>query len=107
MAPDGDKHFKAEAYMANKLILEEARLVNMTDEELVDLVGSLFEGIKRLDEAMKSDEQIEKMTAELKDYRDTKYLDNKRKFASKLKAARAFAKVRGLKFNIPMRSDDE
>lgn len=93
--------------MGNRSVLDEARLVSHTDEELLDLVGSLWEGIKRIDEAMKSDEQIEKMALELKEYKDTKYLDDKRKFVSKLKAARAHAKVRGLKFNIPQRTTDD
>lgn len=90
-------------------LLEETRLVDVPDKELIEMVGSLFEAIKRLDEAAKNDPEVERLQAELKEYRDVHFLDQKKRLASKLKAARAHARVRNLKFNIPGKavSDDE
>lgn len=79
----------------------------MTDEQLIDLVGGLWEEVKRIDEAMKSDPEIERMTAELKEYKDENYLDDKKAFMQRLKAARAHAKVRGLRFRLPEVSNVE
>jgi hypothetical protein len=86
--------------MADAQILEESRLIDLTDEQLVDLVGSLFESIKRLDEAAKVDPEIERLQAELKSYRDDMYMDRKKQMVRRLKAARAHAKVRNLVFNL-------
>ena len=88
-------------------LLEETRLVDVTDKDLIEMVGSLFESIKRIDEAAKNDPEIERMQAELKEYKDIHFLDEKKKLASKLKAARAHAKVRGLRFNLPQRAMDD
>lgn len=94
--------------MADAQILEESRLIDLTDEQLVDLVGSLFESIKRLDEAAKVDPEIERLQAELKAYKDDHYLDNKKRLVRRLKAARAHARIRNLDFNLPQRiTDDE
>ncbi len=43
--------------------MEESRLSDLTDEQLVDLVGSLWESTKRIDEAVKNDPEIERMAA--------------------------------------------
>lgn len=90
-----------------KLILEESRLVSMTDQELLDTLGYLWEETKRIDEAMKADLEIQRLEATLKEYKDTNYLDEKRAYVGKLKAVRAHAKIRGLNFKTPTRTSDE
>lgn len=88
--------------------MEESRLSDLTDEQLVDLVGSLWESTKRIDEAVKNDPEIERMAAELKEYKDERYLDERKRLVIRLKAARALAKVRNLRFTLPERlSNDE
>jgi len=91
--------------MTRSILLEEARLVSMTDDELIDLIGKTWEYIKRIDEAMKADAEIERMVNELKQYKDERYLDEKKAFALKLKAARALAKARNLRFTLPARAE--
>lgn len=93
--------------MSRQTIMEESRLVALTDEQLLELVGALWESVKRIDEAMKADLEIERLLTHLKEYKDDNYLDSKRSYMSKLKAARALAKVRGLRFNLPERTSDE
>jgi uncharacterized small protein (DUF1192 family) len=93
--------------MSKQQILDESRLVTMTDAELVEAVGTLFESIKRLDEQMKSDPEIERMVAELNEYKAGRYLDNKKAMSRKLKAARAHARIRGLQFKLPKTATDD
>ena len=81
--------------------IEEARLVDLSDDQLKELVGSLWECIKRTDEAMKNDQTIEKLEAELKEYKENNYNDAKRQYKAKLKAARKHAEIRGLSFRLP------
>lgn len=93
--------------MAREGIFDEARLVSFTDEQLIDYIGTLWESAKRIDEAMKSDPEIERMQIELKNYKDENYLDNRRDIVRKLKASRALAKVRGVQFTLPQREESE
>ena len=81
--------------------IEEARLVDLSDDQLRELVGSLWEHIKRTDDAMKSDQHIEKLEAELKDYKEERYGITKREYKAKLRAARTHAEVRGLSIKLP------
>lgn len=81
--------------------IEESRLVDLTDDQLRELVGSLWEHIKRTDDAMKNDATIEKLTAELKEYKDINYGEAKRGYKAKLRAARKHAEIRGLIFSLP------
>lgn len=93
--------------MSRQTILDESRLISMTDDELVDTLGVLWESIKRIDEQMKADPEIERMAAAIKEYKDDRYLDNKKVMGRKLKAARAHARVRGIQFNLPGKAIDD
>jgi len=81
--------------------IEESRLVDLSDDQLRDLVGYLWESIKRTDDAMGNDQAIEEMRAKLDEYKELNYTEAKRTFKAKLKAARKHAEVRGITFDLP------
>ena len=82
-------------------VVEQAKLADLTDEELLNLIGYLWQEIKDLDEAMKSDETLQEMVEEVKTYKDDTYLTRKGAYAGQLKAARTLAKQKRLHFKLP------
>lgn len=82
-------------------IIMEAHLVDLTDDQLVDLIGSLWETIKVIDERMRNDTEIEELQARLRDLKGTKYLDEQKRCKARLKAARTLAKAKGLSITVP------
>jgi len=81
--------------------IEESRLVDLTDDQLRDLVGYLWESIKLTDDRMKSDPKLEAMQTAMDEYKETHFKEDIRTFKAKLKAARKHAQVRGLHFSLP------
>jgi hypothetical protein len=84
--------------MSDKVL--EAQYVDLSDDELKALVGCLFEGIKRLAEAKKIDQELEAMSAALKDLENSRYNFEIKVNGRRLKAARSLAKVRGITFKL-------
>lgn len=84
----------------------ERQLIDMSDEELVDLIGNLWETIKQLEEKMKSDSEIQVLEEQIKEIKHDRYLDNRKAFKSKLKAARHLAQAKGIRFTLPGERDD-
>lgn len=82
-------------------IVEQAKLANLSDPDLLNFMGYLWQSIKDIDEAMKDDPQIEEMAEELKNYKDETYLTQKSAMQGQLKAARILAKQKGLRFKAP------
>lgn len=82
-------------------IVEQAKLAHLSDGDLLNFIGHLWQSIKDVDEAMKDDPQIEEMTEELKNYKDETYLTQKSAMQGQLKAARILAKQKGLRFKLP------
>lgn len=81
--------------------IEESRLVDLTDDQLRDLVGYLWESIKATNERMNADPKLQRMIEEIAEYKETHYKEDERTFKAKLKAARKHAQVRGLNFQLP------
>lgn len=81
--------------------IEESRLVDLSDDQLRDLVGYLWESIKTTDERMKNDPKLAEMQEAMNEYKETHYKEDVRTFKAKLKAARKHAQVRGLHFALP------
>jgi len=79
----------------------ERQLIHLTDEELVDTIGVLWESVKRLEEAMKSDGEIQALEEQIKEIKHDRYLDNRKAYKSKLKAARHLAQAKGIQFKLP------
>lgn len=82
-------------------IVEQAKLANLSDPDLLNFIGHLWQTIKDIDEAMADDPQIEEMTEDLKEYKEETYLTRKSALQGQLKAARILAKQKGLKFKLP------
>lgn len=82
-------------------IIQEAHLVDLTDDQLVDLVGGLWESCKRLDEAMKDDGDIEALRLQMNELKATRYTDDIKRYKARLKAARTLAKARNLVITVP------
>ncbi len=85
----------------NKTYLEEANLVDLSDEELKELLGYLWESNKTLEERKKSDPDLEQMRQKMKDYIKDNYSDVTKEYKGKLKAARALAAARGITWRAP------
>lgn len=88
--------------MAKKqLISDQSRFASLSDEELLNMIGYLWQEIKQIDESMADDDSIKAMTEELKEYKDDTYLTRKGAYQGQLKAARILAKLKGLNFKLP------
>lgn len=81
--------------------LEEARMIDLSDTQLCDLLLYLYESGKRLEEHKKTDPHIEKVRGELAAYVKEKYSDTIKEYRGKLKAARALAEARGIEWKAP------
>jgi len=79
--------------------IQEIQFVDMEDKELLELLGFLYEEGKVLTEKMKADPHIQRLEEQLNEYKDEHYRDDMKLYKAKLKAVRAHAKARGLKFN--------
>ncbi len=93
-----------------KPVFEQARVNTLSDEELLDRIGQLWETIKQVDEAMAADPHIVRVLEELAEYKLEKYLEEKKAYKANLKAARLVAKARGLKVDVPtinQKGDDD
>lgn len=87
--------------------IEMSQMVELPDDALLKMVGSLWENIKQINERMKEDQHIQRVMEELTEYKADKYLDELKHIKVKLKASRALAKARGLKFELPKSDEDE
>lgn len=90
-----------------KTIFIEASLVNLTDDALLELIGFCFEEGKRVEERMKADPHIQRVTEELAHYKKENYTEIKKAYRAKLKAARKLAEARNLHFKLPKEASDE
>ena len=88
-------------------MIEQAHLVNLDDDQLLDYLGFCYEEIKNLEEKLKNDPQILEMEQELKDLKNERYNDSIKGYKAQLRASRALAKAKGLKFKIPKELNDE
>lgn len=81
--------------------LDEAQLVDLTDEDLKEFLGHTYHALKNLDEREKNDTEIERMRLDLKQYRDENYTDEKKALKARMKAGRSLAAARGIKWKMP------
>lgn len=82
-------------------VVQQAKLADLSNEELLNLIGYLWQELKNIDEQMAADDTLKEMVEEIKDYKDDTYLTRKGAYKGQLKAARALAKVKGLQFKLP------
>lgn len=79
----------------------EANMVDLNDEEIKDAILYLWEAVKNLKDEMKKDPELQQMQERLKQYKKDNFMDEIKTHEAKLKAARAQAKVRGIKITLP------
>lgn len=84
-----------------KTIHDEAALVDLGDADLKELLGHTYHTIKNLEEQKKHDPEIERMRDQLNQYIDDCYGDELKRLKAKMKAARALAEARGVKWKLP------
>lgn len=84
----------------------ERQLIDLTDDELVDRIGKTWETIKRLEEQMKSDQEILALEDQIKELKHERYLDSRKMYKAQLKAARMLAQAKGIEFTLPGDRDD-
>ncbi len=82
-------------------LMQEVNIVDLPDDGIKELLGYLFESLKRLEESKKADPDLQQMQERLKEYVRDNYGDETKLLKARLKAARAQAKVRGIKYNVP------
>jgi hypothetical protein len=85
----------------NSAAAVERQLIHMSDEELVDFIGKTWENIKRLEESAKADGEIQALEDQIKELKHDRYLDARKSYRAKLKAARHLAQAKGIQFNLP------
>lgn len=79
----------------------EAKLVDLTDDELKEYLGHVYEAIKTLEEKKSSDPELKQMKDRVKLYENDNYNEEIKKYKANLKAARSQAKVRKISFKLP------
>lgn len=84
-----------------KEFTEELSILDLTDDELKELLGYTHEALKVIEESRKNDPELQRLKHVAKEYEGDNYTDEIKSYKARLKAARAQAKVRGIKYNPP------
>lgn len=82
-------------------LLGEIKIVELTDDQIKDLISYSFEALKRIEKSQKDDTTILDLKEKLKEYVQVTYLDDNNKFKSQLKAACNQARIRNIKYELP------
>lgn len=91
--------------MSKKDILHESQFIELSDVDLKEALGALWERIKQLKESEKSDPDVQQMTERLKTYREDNFISERKELEKHLKAARYVANARGIKWKMPRGGD--
>lgn len=76
----------------------EARLVDLSDTDLKEVLGSAYQRLKNLEEQKNIDANVLKLKQELKDYIDKHFSLEIRSCKATLKAARLLANARNIEW---------
>jgi len=79
----------------------ERQLIELTDEQLCEIIGNTWESIKRLEEAMSNDPAIQELQDQITQLKHDRYLDTRKTLKAQLRAARTLAHARGIEFQLP------
>jgi hypothetical protein len=80
--------------------IDQARLVDLTDVQLKELVGGLHEYVKVLNDSRAADEEIAELKKQAKELSDERYDVNLKAAKRRLAAARKVASLRGITFDV-------
>jgi predicted deacetylase len=86
--------------------IQQARFVDLNDDELKEAVGSLHEYCKRIEEARKADSEINELKERAKELDAERYSEELKAARRRLMAARKVAESRGIKFKIPTTGEE-
>lgn len=81
--------------------LKEAALVDLDDGQLKELLGYTYHSIRNLEDAKKKDPEAEQLRATLSQYLDDNFNEEIKRQKATMKAARALASARGIKWKKP------
>lgn len=81
--------------------LDEAHLVDLTDEELKETLGHTYHSLKNLDESRKNDLELQQLQERVRQYVADNYTDEQKRLKARMKAARALAGARGITWKLP------
>lgn len=82
-------------------IHNEAHLVDLTEAQLKEFLGHTYHSIRNVEEEKKNDPDIQQMRDKLTAYIKDNYDEELKTMKARLKAARALAKAKGIKWNPP------
>jgi translation elongation factor EF-Ts len=82
-------------------ILSESQFIELSDSDLKEALGALWERLKALKEAEGSDPEVERMRTEMKAYIDDNFRTERKDVEKKLRAGRVIAKSRNLRWKLP------
>jgi hypothetical protein len=82
-------------------LMIEASMVDLDNEQLKEFLGYLHESIKSLSDEMKKDPELQQLQDAVKAYKRDNFSDEIKRLSAKLKAARAQAHARGVKWSPP------
>jgi hypothetical protein len=85
--------------------LQEAALVDLTDEELKEFLGYTYHAARNLEEAKKNDPEAQRLRDILDQYLDDNFNEEIKQHKANLKAARALAAARNVRWKLPDHSE--
>lgn len=85
----------------NKLYLEEAAIVDFSDDELKAMLGAVYHRIRDLADEKRNDPVLTDLRDKIQEHCELHYVDAERSLNARMKAGRALAAARGLKWKIP------
>lgn len=89
----------------SKPVMEITEANKMNDDELLSLLGWLYDNIKTLEENKKTDETILAYRAKIEEHAETIYTLPIKDYRKKLAGVRYVAQMRGLEFKVPERDE--
>lgn len=89
----------------SKEFLNEASLVDLSDDELKEFLGYTYHAARNLEESRKSDPDAQQMRDKLNQYLDDNFNEEIKRQKANLKAARALASARGIRWKLPDHSE--
>lgn len=87
--------------MAKSDRLDEAAIVDLTDEELKAFLAYHYHSIRNLEQEKKEDEELKRLKEVAKAYEDDNFGEAIKEHQNKIKAGRAIAKARGIHYRLP------
>ncbi len=87
--------------MSKEALLNEVHIVDLSDDQIKELISYSFEAVKRIEKELKNDERIAEMKQVLKNYIDEHFSGEMKKHKAMLRAACSQARVRNIKYELP------